>query len=71
MSGKSSKNREFRNRICDCFLAAVSLAAPKGGEHAMKIDTGLSGDLPVASEAHDQPTADLLTQRMLVHEKNA
>jgi starvation-inducible DNA-binding protein len=26
---------------------------------------------PVASEAHDEPTADLLTQRMQLHEKNA
>ena len=26
---------------------------------------------PVAEEAHDEPTADLLTQRMQVHEKNA
>jgi starvation-inducible DNA-binding protein len=27
--------------------------------------------LPVADEAHDEPTLDLLTQRMQVHEKNA
>lgn len=26
---------------------------------------------PVADQAHDEPTADLLTQRMQVHEKNA
>lgn len=26
---------------------------------------------PLAEEAHDEPTADLLTQRMQVHEKNA
>jgi starvation-inducible DNA-binding protein len=26
---------------------------------------------PLAAEAHDEPTADLLTQRMQVHEKNA
>lgn len=26
---------------------------------------------PVADESHDEPTADLLTQRMQVHEKNA
>jgi starvation-inducible DNA-binding protein len=26
---------------------------------------------PVVDEAHDEPTADLLTQRMQVHEKNA
>ncbi|MBK9145544.1 MAG: DNA starvation/stationary phase protection protein [Candidatus Melainabacteria bacterium] len=26
---------------------------------------------PVAAEAHDEPTADILTQRMQVHEKNA
>ena len=26
---------------------------------------------PVAEEAHDEPTADLLTQRMLIHEKAA
>jgi starvation-inducible DNA-binding protein len=26
---------------------------------------------PVASAAHDEPTADLLTQRMQLHEKNA
>jgi len=26
---------------------------------------------PVADEANDEPTADLLTQRMQVHEKNA
>ena len=27
--------------------------------------------LPVADKAHDEPTLDLLTQRMQVHEKNA
>lgn len=27
--------------------------------------------LPMVDEAHDEPTADLLTQRMQVHEKNA
>ena len=27
--------------------------------------------IPTASAAHDEPTADLLTQRMQVHEKNA
>ena len=26
---------------------------------------------PIAGDAHDEPTADLLTQRMQVHEKNA
>lgn len=26
---------------------------------------------PVVEEAHDEPTADLLTQRMQIHEKNA
>ncbi len=26
---------------------------------------------PIAEEAHDEPTADLLTQRMQLHEKNA
>lgn len=26
---------------------------------------------PVADDAHDEPTADLLTQRMNIHEKNA
>jgi starvation-inducible DNA-binding protein len=27
--------------------------------------------MPVAADAHDEPTVDLLTQRMQVHEKNA
>ncbi len=27
--------------------------------------------LPVAGDAHDEPTVDLLTQRMQIHEKNA
>jgi len=27
--------------------------------------------LPVADKANDQPTLDLLTQRLQVHEKNA
>ncbi len=26
---------------------------------------------PIVDEAHDEPSADLLTQRMQVHEKNA
>ena len=26
---------------------------------------------PIADEAHDEPTSDLLTQRMQIHEKNA
>lgn len=29
------------------------------------------GVFPLADEAHDEPTADLLTQRMQLHEKNA
>lgn len=29
------------------------------------------GIFPLADDAHDEPTADLLTQRMQVHEKNA
>jgi starvation-inducible DNA-binding protein len=29
------------------------------------------GVIPIASAAHDEPTADLLTQRMQIHEKNA
>lgn len=29
------------------------------------------GIFPVVEKAHDEPTADLLTQRLLVHEKNA
>ncbi len=29
------------------------------------------GIFPVVSEAHDEPTADLLTQRMQIHEKTA
>jgi starvation-inducible DNA-binding protein len=27
--------------------------------------------LPIADEANDEPTLDLLTQRMQIHEKNA
>jgi starvation-inducible DNA-binding protein len=27
--------------------------------------------LPIVERTHDEPTADLLTQRMQVHEKNA
>ena len=27
--------------------------------------------LPVAGDANDEPTVDLLTQRMQIHEKNA
>ena len=27
--------------------------------------------LPIADDANDQPTADILTQRLEVHEKNA
>jgi len=26
---------------------------------------------PIVSESHDEPTADLLTQRMQIHEKTA
>jgi starvation-inducible DNA-binding protein len=26
---------------------------------------------PIADEVHDEPTTDLLTQRMQIHEKNA
>ena len=29
------------------------------------------GVFPLADDAHDEPTADLLTQRMQLHEKNA
>lgn len=61
-------------------LTAISEAA--GGESAIEmIQQLVNGQetvvrtarkaFPIANESHDEPTADLLTQRMQVHEKNA
>jgi hypothetical protein len=49
----------------------VARALAKGGAVAFE---GSAGSLPsfvAAAAANDQPTCDLLTQRMDIHEKNA
>jgi starvation-inducible DNA-binding protein len=40
----------------------------EGNEAVVRTARGL---FPTVDEAHDEPTADLLTQRMQIHEKNA
>ena len=62
------------------FAALSSIAEAQGNPPAEEMVAILAADqlavvrtarsvFPVADEAHDEPTADLLTQRMQVHEK--
>ncbi|MGH8222979.1 MAG: Dps family protein [Woeseiaceae bacterium] len=64
------------------FAGLTSVEEAKGGESAedmiRELVTGQEtivrtarAAFPAADEAHDEPTADLLTQRMQLHEKNA
>lgn len=64
------------------YAKLTSIAEASGGESAEEMVRQLvlgqeavvrtaRAAFPVADEAHDEPTADLLTQRMQVHEKNA
>lgn len=64
------------------YAKLTSIAEAKGGESAEEMVRQLvlgqeavvktaRAAFPVADDAHDEPTADLLTQRMQVHEKNA
>lgn len=64
------------------FSELTSLAEPKGDLDAKEMIRQLvigqetvvrtaREIFPLVDEAHDEPTADLLTQRMQVHEKNA
>ena len=64
------------------FSEYTSISDAEGGEHATEmLRQLLAGQetaartarfgLPAADGANDQPTADLLTQRMQIHEKNA
>jgi starvation-inducible DNA-binding protein len=60
----------------------TSIAEAKGGETAEEMIRQMvrgqeavvrtaRAAFPAAEKAHDEPTADLLTQRMQIHEKNA
>lgn len=64
------------------FAALTSVEEAQGGETAEEMIRQLAigqesvvrtarSVFPVANSANDEPTADLLTQRMLMHEKNA
>ena len=64
------------------FAELTSVDEAQGGESAEEMIRQLAigqesivrtarAAFPAASDAHDEPTADLLTQRMQVHEKNA
>jgi len=64
------------------FAALTSIEESKGGESAEDMIRGLvegqeaivrtaRNAFPAADSAGDEPTADLLTQRMQIHEKNA
>jgi starvation-inducible DNA-binding protein len=64
------------------FAALTSVDEAQGGESAEEMIRQLAlgqeaivrtarAAFPVADAAHDEPTADLLTQRMQIHEKNA
>ena len=64
------------------FSARTNVADASGGETAEKMVAALvegretvtrtaRDAFPAAEAANDQPTADLLTQRMQIHEKNA
>jgi starvation-inducible DNA-binding protein len=64
------------------FAGLTSVDEAQGGETAEEMIRQLAigqesvvrtarAVFPAASDAHDEPTADLLTQRMQIHEKNA
>ena len=64
------------------FARLTSVDEAQGGESAEEMIRQLAigqesivrtarAAFPAASDAHDEPTADLLTQRMQIHEKNA
>jgi starvation-inducible DNA-binding protein len=64
------------------FAALTTIEESKGGESAEEMIRGLvdgqeaivrtaRNAFPAAASAGDEPTADLLTQRMQIHEKNA
>lgn len=64
------------------FAKLATVEEAKGGEDAEEMIRQLvigqetvartaREAFPAADEAHDEPTADLLTQRMQIHEKNA
>jgi starvation-inducible DNA-binding protein len=64
------------------FAKLTSIAEAKGGETAQEMIRQLvlgqesvvrtaRAAFPAADKANDEPTADLLTQRMQIHEKNA
>ncbi len=64
------------------FAALTSIQEARGDESAENmIRELLTGQetiahaarnvVPIAADAHDEPTVDLLTQRMQIHEKNA
>lgn len=64
------------------FAALTSIEEPEGVPDARNMIRQLvagqeavvrtaRGLMPAVSEANDEPTADLLTQRMQIHEKNA
>jgi len=64
------------------FAALTTIEESKGGESAEDMIRGLVAGqeaivrtarnaFPAADSASDEPTADLLTQRMQIHEKNA
>ena len=64
------------------FSALTSIEEARGGESAEDMIRELvigqetvvrtaRAAFPAADAAHDEPTADLLTQRMQIHEKNA
>ena len=64
------------------FANLTSVDEAQGGESAEEMIRQLAvgqesivrtarAAFPAASDAHDEPTADLLTQRMQTHEKNA
>jgi len=50
--------------------AAEEMVAQLARDQEIAVRTARQA-FPVANEAHDEPTADLLTQRMQVHEKTA
>jgi starvation-inducible DNA-binding protein len=51
-------------------IRALGVKAPGSYLEFSKM-TSITEAFPAADDAHDEPTADLLTQRMQIHEKNA
>lgn len=70
MRGDENRHRYFGNPTPTGTLSADEILRQLVADQETVARTARSV-FPAADEANDEPTADLLTQRMQIHEKNA